>query len=266
MRARASRRTRARARVATAPLSHGASRIAPGRTVDRGAWFDGPPRFDIPSNGMVEGTRGNAYGLLRGNTNQNPAPRLTRRNAVCDDPLPWFGGGVTNATWGACLARGDFLAFWDCMDAGIDGPHPFGHIWLGGAWGAADGNCTAKQLDGASAEIVGGCLVVVDCAGLPLEACVLARNASACDAMAAPTGARCQRYGGGGGRPDYEPDGACKRCGAACDDAQLGANGDFWDGSTSTNDPARGARGARAARSLSPPLPPPEAERLPSGC
>ena len=204
--------------------------------VDSGSWFTGPPRFDISRNATVHGVRGNAYGYLRGPTNQNPAARLTRRNAICGSALPWFGGGVTNATWSTCLAHDRYMAFYGCFDAGLNGPHPFAHIWLGGAWGARDGNCTAKQLDTASAELVGGCLTVPNCTGLELEDCVLTRNETACAAMDAK-GADCQRYGGGSGRPSYAPDAPCKRCGAACSDAQFGAAGDFWDGSTSPNDP-----------------------------
>jgi hypothetical protein len=149
--------------------------------------------------------------------------------------LPWFGGGVNGSTWDACVAKPTFLEFWDCFDAGIDGPHPFGHIWLGGAWGAKDGNCAAKQLDTATAEIVAGCLVVPNCTGKALEDCVLVRDDAACARMREPN-ATCQRYGGGGSRPAYAPDAACKAC-PECADGQFGAAGDFWDGSTSTNDP-----------------------------
>jgi hypothetical protein len=204
-------------------------------TVDKGDLFAGPPRYDVAEQRWVDGARGNAYGYLRGLTNQNPAPRLTRRHAICGAELPWFGGGVNGSTWDACVAKPTFLEFWDCFDAGIDGPHPFGHIWLGGAWGAKDGNCAAKQLDTATAEIVAGCLVVPNCTGKALEDCVLVRDDAACARMREPN-ATCQRYGGGGSRPAYAPDAACKAC-PECADGQFGAAGDFWDGSTSTNDP-----------------------------
>ena len=77
--------------------------------------------------------------------------------------------------------------------------------------------------------------MVPNCTGKALEDCVLVRDAAACARMLEPN-ATCQRYGGGGSRPAYAPDAACKAC-PECADGQFGAAGDFWDGSTSTNDP-----------------------------
>jgi hypothetical protein len=80
----------------------------------------------------------------------------------------------------------------------MGGVHSFAHRWLGGAWGAADGNCAAKQDGPSIADRLSGCMVCpAACAADDAAPCVCKRDEAAC-AAAAASGA-CQKYPGGDG-------------------------------------------------------------------
>jgi len=176
----------------------------------------------------------NPFGFLRGWGNMNNAVGLTRAHTICGVPLSPYGD-LTSRSMGDCIKEASFHNFFFCMDHGLEGPHPFLHIWLGGSWGAAKGNCAKKQQLEANADLVSGCLHCPPCSDdVPMEQCKCARNQTACD-LADSTG-NCQRYPGGDFRPDYRPDEKCEHC-QECRDGTMGAAGDFWDGMTSPNDP-----------------------------
>mmetsp|Transcript_138529 Transcript_138529/g.244731 ORF Transcript_138529/g.244731 Transcript_138529/m.244731 type:complete len:464 (+) Transcript_138529:72-1463(+) len=171
----------------------------------------------------------NPYNMLRGPTNMQYAPRLTRSSSIC--------GVHTNTTfsianWTTCLTKPKaFSDFLNCIDAGMGGVHSFAHRWLGGAWGASDGYCAKKQDNPSIADRMSGCMVCPQCkAG---EACRCHRNETAC-AQASASG-MCQRRPGGEHHP-WDPKGPCLTC-PECIDGELGAAGDFWDAATSPNDP-----------------------------
>ena len=209
---------------------------------------------------------GSPYNFLRGPTNLQAAPRLTRCSSICGVHT---GTTFSVQNWTTCLDTGSsFFNFFDCIDHGMGGVHSFAHRWLGGAWGASDGNCAFKQDGPAIADTISGCLVCPACSagdGADARPCVCARNESACALAAAGAAAACQRYPGGDGH-EWAPEGPCSSC-PQCADGELGANGDFWDGATSPNDPVfwfhhpnvdrlfmewqlRWGRGARAALPL----------------
>lgn len=166
---------------------------------------------------------GSPLGYLRGLTNMLQAPRITRGTFSCgsnqtnDVPLP-----------GDCAEMDNFTAVRACLDKG---PSGFAHLWLGGVWGAEDGNCRAKQAHGSIADRVSGCMACPPCrVG---EDCRCHRNETAC-AAANATGI-CQRH------PcsrwdEGRPLGPCLTC-PLCADGDLGSAGDYYDAATSPNDP-----------------------------
>ena len=59
---------------------------------------------------------GNAFNMLRGPTNLQAAPRLTRASSICGRPTPTT---FSLANWTTCLQTpANFDAFFDCIDAG----------------------------------------------------------------------------------------------------------------------------------------------------
>ena len=172
------------------------------------------------------------------------------------------------ANWTTCLRRRDPDAFFDCIDAGararsraassacrrpLANPEPLrpfppprprrhGRRALVRAplarrrVGAADGNCaasrTAEQPTRSRAAWSARPTATRRTRRAPRRA---RARATTPRARARDTGV-CQRYPGGDGHA-WDPAGPCAQCGDACADGELGANGDFWDGCTSPNDP-----------------------------
>ena len=169
-----------------------------------------------------------SYNFLRGPTNLQYAPRITRKDTTCGKdssagaPIP--GTFVTKKHWPNCVdADASLVDFFVCMD---HGPHGFYHAWLGGAWGASDGSCHVKQGSSSLADVVTGCMVCPTCErGHP---CRCHRNETAC--LLQNRTETCRKL-------PIDPE-LCESCGHACADGELGANGDPWDGASSANDPS----------------------------
>ncbi|KAJ8604485.1 hypothetical protein CTAYLR_000977 [Chrysophaeum taylorii] len=208
--------------------------------VPSGDWFQGPPRLDLNSGEIVHGVPSNPYGFLRGFANSNPAPGITRANQVCGEKSEVYAGIARDAVAG-CLNRTSYMEFFKCIDFGTnggDGPHPFAHSWVGGSWGANDGNCSKKQLDTGISDAINGCIACfkTNCTGLKLEDCVCEISHDACERADQPN-ATCQRFAGGDNGPGWLPTAPCKKCPECRRDSQMGAAGDFWDGLSSPNEP-----------------------------
>jgi len=181
-----------------------------------------------------------SFNFLRGLTNLQYAPRLTRKNTSCGvDSMvttppghskPEFPTARENydakaADWDRCFQidpdEKGMMHFFDCANKG---PHGFYHPWLGGMWGAKDGKCSAKQSSRATSDIYKGCLVCPRCQ--PGEECLCQRNESRCQELLETK--TCVR----------DPiSGECMTCGEDCADGELGANGDGYDTASSPNDP-----------------------------
>ena len=217
---------------------------------------------------------GNAFNMLRGPTNLQAAPRLTRASSICGRPTPTT---FSLANWTTCLQTpATFDAFFDCIDAGArararrplargvfracfiarsrikpslcapPAPAP------AQAWAA----CTRSRTVGSAARGARPTATAprsrtARASPTRSRAAWSARPTATRRTRRAPRRARarattprarardtgvCQRYPGGDGHA-WDPAGPCAQCGDACADGELGANGDFWDGCTSPNDP-----------------------------
>jgi len=176
----------------------------------------------------------NPFNMLRGPTNMLAAPRLTRSNTTCGSPNDVVEGAVITASnYSICLATppedSGMLPFFNCLDAGAQGPHSFYHHWLGGAWGGDEDpfTCAKKQLPDSLADLVTGCLKCPKHCRHG-EQCACWRDEVVCE--------KVLREGTCVKRP-MDPDGDCVTC-DACGDGVLGAVGDAWDTASSPNDPS----------------------------
>jgi hypothetical protein len=172
-----------------------------------------------------------SFGFLRGPTNLQFAPGLTRSNMTCGAITETTDVLVTTEDWSTCRAEppadAGVTPFFDCIDHALGGVHSFYHPWLGGAWGASDGNCAAKQRPPALADIVTGVLVCPQCT--VGEECRCYQNETALQVLNAS--GTCNKM-------PMDPTGPCNTCGSDCADGELGACGDPWDSASSANDPS----------------------------
>lgn len=171
------------------------------------------------------------FNFLRGPTNLQTAPRVTRSNMTCGALTESTDDLVTWKNWSICRAEppadAGLMPFFDCIDHAMAGVHSFYHPWLGGAWGASDGNCAAKQRPPSLADVVTGVMVCPPC--IVGEDCRCHRNESAFQALNASD--TCNKM-------PMNPNGPCNTCGSDCADGELGACGDPWDAASSANDPS----------------------------
>jgi hypothetical protein len=189
-------------------------------------------RFPVDPNALVQTPDVvQSYNFLRGPTNLQFASRITRSSTTCgkDSALgsPVYPMMVSVEKWQKCVdlnPEAGLVDFFLCLD---HGPHGFYHPWLGGAWGASDGNCGSKQKSDSLADVVTGCMVCPKCE--PGEPCLCHRNETACTYLNETN--TCTKS-------PLAPDGLCQTCGANCADGELGANGDPWDVATSANEPS----------------------------
>lgn len=175
----------------------------------------------------------NSFNFLRGPTNLQSAPRVTRSNMTCGVPNEELDGIVTKKNFSICLStppeNSGIMPFFECIDAGMEGPHSFYHPWLGGAWGGGEdaGICAEKQRALSLSDIKTGCMKCPEQCTLG-EKCVCQRDEDAC--KEAITSGSCVKS-------PMQPDGDCLTC-DSCKDGILGAVGDAWDTASSPNDPS----------------------------
>jgi len=183
----------------------------------------------------------NPYNFLRGVTNMQWAPRLTRSRLVCGKemilvpppgpgPKPVMLGAKEEfkakaAQWNQCYEMepnsNGILDFSRCADPG---PHGFYHPFIGGAWGAKDGHCLDKQDSRVASDVYKGCIICAECQRG--EECLCHRNETRCAELL--TTRTCTK----------DPiSGECMTCGQTCADGQFGATGDGYEVSGSPNDP-----------------------------
>jgi len=175
----------------------------------------------------------NSFNFLRGPTNLQSAPRVTRSNTTCGVPNEDLDGIVTKTNFTICLRtppeNSGVMPFFECIDAGMEGPHSFYHPWLGGAWGGdADASvCAEKQRGLSLSDVITGCMKCPEnCT--PGEECVCQRDEDVCED--AINSGSCVKG-------PMQPDGDCLTC-DSCKDGILGAVGDAWDTASSPNDPS----------------------------
>jgi hypothetical protein len=175
----------------------------------------------------------NSFNFLRGPSNLQTAPRVTRSSTTCGVPNEELEGIVTAKNFSICLStppeNSGILPFFKCIDAGMEGPHSFFHPWLGGAWGGGNDAsvCADKQRPPSMSDLITGCMKCPETC-VPGEECVCQRDEAVCEQ---------KRNSGTCVKDPMHPDGDCMTC-ETCGDGQLGAVGDAWDTASSPNDPA----------------------------
>jgi hypothetical protein len=175
----------------------------------------------------------NSFNFLRGPTNLQSAPRVTRSSTTCGVPNEEVDGIVTEKNFSICLSTppedSGVMPFFSCIDAGMEGPHSFYHPWLGGAWGGGAASvCAEKQRSLSLSDLITGCMKCPEhCT--PGEECVCQRDEEVC--METTTSGSCVKGA-------MQPEGECLTCGDTCKDGILGAVGDAWDTASSPNDPS----------------------------
>jgi hypothetical protein len=175
----------------------------------------------------------NSFNFLRGPTNLQSAPRVTRSSTTCGVPNEELDGIVTKKNFSICLStppeNSGVMPFFECIDAGMEGPHSFYHPWLGGAWGGdADASiCAEKQRGLSLSDVITGCMKCPEhcTAG---EECTCHRDEEVCTQT--NLSGSCVHW-------PMQPDGDCMTC-DNCKDGILGAVGDAWDTASSPNDPS----------------------------
>jgi hypothetical protein len=148
-------------------------------------------------------------------------------------PNEELDGIVTAKNFSICLStppeNSGILPFFQCIDAGMEGPHSFYHPRLGGAWGGgADASiCAEKQRGLSLSDVITGCMKCPEqCT--PGEECVCQRDEEVCTAT---------NTAGSGVKWPMQPEGDSMTC-ETCKDGILGAVGDAWDTASSPNDPS----------------------------
>jgi len=175
----------------------------------------------------------NSFNFLRGPSNLQTAPRVTRSSTTCGVKNEELDGIVTEKNFSICLStppeNSGVLPFFTCIDSGMDGPHSFFHPWLGGAWGGgADASvCAEKQRSTSMSDLITGCMKCPEHCN-PGEECLCQRDEAVCAETIAS---------GSCVKAPMQPEGDCLTC-EDCKDGVLGAVGDAWDTATSPNDPS----------------------------